>query len=84
MEPFVTYHKSTRLPIDLFHLDVLSYFYTSNYFIRGISLVDTFVTFFDGINRLRGWYKNQDCYGTVITLENVPGPRNVSPISGRG
>ena len=49
VELFVIYHKRTRLPIDLCHLAVLSCCYTSNYFIRGISLVDCFWMFFMGL-----------------------------------
>ena len=68
MKLFATFHKSTGLPIDLYHLDIFSCCYVSNYFIRGIIYVKTFVTLFDGINSLRGWYKNQDGYGLVNAL----------------
>ena len=61
----MTYLKSTRLPIDLCHLPVLSYCYPRDLSIRVASLEYTFCTFFDGINSLRGCDKNGDGYGSV-------------------
>ena len=49
VELFVTHRKSTRLPIDLRHLAVLSCCYTSNYFICDNSLGDIFLPFLMGL-----------------------------------
>ena len=54
VEQLTTYCKSTRLPIDMYHLAVLSYVVTSKYFNLDTSLVGQLLRFFDGTKRFVG------------------------------